>query len=880
MTAASIGAAKGGGYARYLESKTIEPERGDYYLSPAGEPTQAPGRWLASPETLARLGIEGSAVQGRDFIALMEGRHPRSGEWLRPEGAGGGRGGGIDLTFSAPKSVSAIWALGDQAQRRDMEAAHAAAVSEAVAHLTRTVPTVRRRHGGQVVEENARDVVAAEYRHTTARGVLEGDAPDPQMHSHVVITSAIREDGRIVAASSRPIFRSAREVGAYYRSALAHELGQRGYPIEAGTGKNGRYFEIAGVPRGLLDAFSARSREVARAAERFRAKWGRAPERGELRQLKLENRKAKMLHTRTDLQKAWNEKAAPFDFSGDQPLRPEAARGPGLQRALEDRVEERLTERAATFTPGEFRAVLLEQSVGELSPREALAFSRAMIAERRVLPLEGGSMTTLAVRAREQAIERRFSEFAQAAGREVGERVRKAASDQVAERIGGRLSDEQAHALQVITGPERAGILVGPAGTGKGVVIDAAARAEQLTGRQTLGIAVSGSTAQRLGQDSPALGGQTLTLDALVVRVERSQLDVNEHTTIYFDEAGMADTSRLDRLTEMVERTGAKLIGIGDGAQLPSIGAGGMFDRLAKLAPSAQLSNVRRTLDPAEQRAWADLRAGRSDRAMAHYLAQGRLHMADTRDDAIEHAVENWARLTEKHTISEVALISDASNKEIARLNARAQHYRGERGELGDLEVEVPGVHYGIRQGDRVAMIDQHHQRGAERIENGSRGEVLDVTPAGEVLIEFDVTGQWRTLAGDDLASVRLGYAQHIHRAQGATVTRTLVVTGGWQTSKEPSYVEASRARQGTDWYVSREDLGVEGHDSDRIQRLAANMRRSHAQTPSLAHPELPDPEWGPGYRRPIAPSRSRLPGLARLIHRIATPQRAPERSR
>ncbi|HEX4836967.1 MAG TPA: hypothetical protein VFV03_00360, partial [Solirubrobacteraceae bacterium] len=62
MTAAIIGAGKGGGYARYLEGKTVVPERGDYYLSPEGEPTQAPGRWLASPETLARLGLEGEAV--------------------------------------------------------------------------------------------------------------------------------------------------------------------------------------------------------------------------------------------------------------------------------------------------------------------------------------------------------------------------------------------------------------------------------------------------------------------------------------------------------------------------------------------------------------------------------------------------------------------------------------------------------------------------------------------------------------------------------------------------------------------------------------------------------------------------------------------------
>jgi ATP-dependent exoDNAse (exonuclease V) alpha subunit len=366
-----------------------------------------------------------------------------------------------------------------------------------------------------------------------------------------------------------------------------------------------------------------------------------------------------------------------------------------------------------------------------------------------------------------------------------------------------------------------------------------------------------------------------------VASVEHGRLRVDEHTTIYLDEAGMADTSRLQRLTEVVERTGAKLVAVGDSAQLPSIGAGGMFDRLAQIAQAAQLSNVGRTLDPAEQRAWADLRAGRSDRAMAHYHSRGRLHMAESRDEAIEHAVKEWARLTRTHPIDEVALISDASNKEIARLNARAQHHRAERGELGDVEVPVPGVHYGVRQGDRVTLIDQHHQPGEERIENGSRGRVLGITPAGEVRVEFDVTGHRRALAGEDLANVRLGYAQHIHRAQGATVTRTLVVTGGWQTSKEPAYVEASRARNGTDWFVNRDDLGVEGHDTDRIERLAASMRRSHAQTPSLAHPELPHPDYGPGFDRPIGPSRSRLlPGIARAVHRVARPERTPEPTR
>ena len=227
---------------------------------------------------------------------------------------------------------------------------------------------------------------------------------------------------------------------------------------------------------------------------------------------------------------------------------------------------------------------------------------------------------------------------------------------------------------------------------------------------------------------------------------------------------------------------------------------------------------------------------------MARYLAKGRLHVSDSRDEAVERAVESWAALTEVLPVTDVALISDASNTEIARLNARAQHYRAMRGELGEREVNLPGVHYGIRAGDRVATVSQYFVPGERRVENGSLGVVLEVSAVGAALVEFDTHGQLLTLAGEDLAGIRLGYAQHIHRAQGATVNRTLVVTGGWQTSKEPAYVEASRARHGTDWFVSREDLGAEGSDVDRIKRFAANMRRSSRQTPSLELRELREP--------------------------------------
>jgi conjugative relaxase-like TrwC/TraI family protein len=847
MTASSIPASGGGGYARYLESKTVAPERGDYYLTPDGEMAQAPGRWLSDSETLARLGVQvDRPVDGADFIALMDGRHPGTGDWLRPPGAGGGRGGGIDVTFSAPKSVSTVWALADPWQREQIEAAHARAVEQTVLYVRERVPVVRRRYSGQVVEEHAKDVIAAEYRHTTARGVTGAQAPDPQLHSHVVITGAVREDERIVAVASRPIFGSARELGGFYRSQLAHELAGEGYQIRYGTGKDGRYFELAGVPQTLLDDFSGRSREVARAAERFRARYGRAPERGELRGLALENRRAKQPTTRADLQRAWAETGRRHGFGPGEALRLlEGSERVGRSGSVEDRIEAHLTAHHAIFDARELRAVALEQTAGQMPPDIALGIAREMVRNRRILTLEGDRLTTLAVRAQEQAIERRATALARQAGRDAGERARADAVREVAERIAAPLSPEQLKALEAVTGPERLGVLIGPAGTGKGVVIDAAARAEQHAGRTTIGIAVSGSTAERLGADSPALAGRTLTLDSLVARDRAGSINVDQATTIFLDEAGMTDHYRLDALTKLVERSGAKLIAVGDGRQLPSIGPGGMFDRLALHAPTAELQDVYRTKDPAEQWAWQALRAGEPERAMAHYILRNQLHFQDTRDEAGEAAVQRWHTLAQQHGLREVALIADASNQEVDRLNARAQHLRARHGELGHHQLQHPDRHYPIHQGDLVAFTSQHRPPGQPRIENGTRGEITAIHPHG-VGIALDGSDRHINLATEDLGSVRLGYAQHVYRQQGATVQRSVVLTGGWQTSKESAYVEATRARHGTDWYLARDQLGLEGQDPNRVRRLAEHMRNSRAQVPSVALRVPAHADWTP----------------------------------
>ena len=389
MTAASIGAAKGGGYARYLESKTVEPERGDYYLSPEGEPTQAPGRWLAAPDTLARLGIEGEAVDGPDFIALMEGRHPRTRRWLRPEGAGGGRGGGIDLTFSAPKSVSAVWALGDESQRRDIEDAHAAAVSEAMAHLTETVPTVRRRYGGAgrrgARHGAGRRRVPAHDRARRDRGRRAGPAATQPRRCHERGPRR-RADRRGRLPADLPVRARARRVlplGARARARTARLRDRARAPASrAATSRS----PASAWPAGCLLGAQPRGRAGSGALPREVGPGARA--RGAAHSSSSRTARRRCSSPGATCRRAWSETAARFDFAGDR--RAAAARtrrataagacARGSRRGAPDRA--RRDVRAGRVARGAARAVR----------RRTLARARrsrsrdAMIAERRVLP--------------------------------------------------------------------------------------------------------------------------------------------------------------------------------------------------------------------------------------------------------------------------------------------------------------------------------------------------------------------------------------------------------------------------------------------------------------------------------------------------------------
>jgi conjugative relaxase-like TrwC/TraI family protein len=821
------------GYAAYL---TASAQRGDYYVG--GELEGEGGYWHGSPVALGELGLDpGRAVRRGELVALMEGRSPRTGDPVRRVGGDGSRVAGIDVTFSAPKSVSALWAVSSSYRRAQIEVAHRRAVASALARIEREVPVVRRREQRVLRQEPARSLVAAEFVHTSSRLTRDQErdgVPDPQLHSHVLVLAAERHDRSFAAVDSRELFRSARVNGAWYRAALAYELGELGVRAHGRTGRDGKYFEVAGVPSELVSRWSRRSEVIERAAREFRERYGRAPRGGELGGLTVATRGTKTVAAEVDVSAAWRGVAEEYGLNKERANALFGDRAIHEQRDVRADLLADVTRERSMVEQRVLDARALELVAGSERPERAREHIDVLSRSGELVELEGGLFTTRELRELER---RTLATLADRTTDRVGvvtEQARETAVEHAQDRLGASLSGEQNEALEVVTGPGGVVTLLGEAGTGKGVVLGAAAEAWERDGYHVIGIAVAGAAAQRLSTDAGI--GESMTADSLLRRAQDGRLELDSRSVIVFDEAGMADSRRLAKVVETARAADAKLVLAGDHAQLSSIGAGGLFSEVQERVPSARLTEVHRANHEWERQAWGDLRRGDAERALAAYQAHYRLHLEDTRTDAGERMVSDWAATTKAHPAERVVMLTDASNHELDRLNQQAQQQRIDRGDLGQHQVELPDRPYGLRAGDEVLFSAQHRVSGERRVENGTRGNVLRVDDqANRVLIGTEEpTPRQVNVEQSELDRLRLAYAQHVYKAQGMTADRALVLTGGWQTDRERAYVALSRAREQTHIYVARDELGHQGIDNDRVGRLAERISHSNAQETSI----------------------------------------------
>jgi conjugative relaxase-like TrwC/TraI family protein len=225
----------------------------EYYLALAQEDyyvggVEPPGLWWG--RGAERLGLLGLVVK-ETLRLLFDGFHPDTKAPLvqNPDKT---RRPGFDLTFSAPKSVSILWAL--VPERRDIiEACHEGAVKEALGYLEDTAAFTRRGKGG--IYRVPVSLVAALFEHGTSRAL------DPQLHTHCLILNVgVSEDGRTATLDGRALFQAKMEAGHRYQSALARSLTQElGLSV---TFHPKGYFSLEEVPQALLQEFSKRRHAI------------------------------------------------------------------------------------------------------------------------------------------------------------------------------------------------------------------------------------------------------------------------------------------------------------------------------------------------------------------------------------------------------------------------------------------------------------------------------------------------------------------------------------------------------------------------------------------------------------------------------------------
>jgi len=290
----------------------------DNYYTREGEP---PGRWAGRGAD--QLSLDGPVTR-HEFEAALMGRDPKTGlELVARGGRENTHSAGWDMTFSAPKSVSVLWALSSEQDRQIIEAAQRNAVLKATKYLEQNAAWARRGKGGRIRERTA-GILTAQFDHHTSRDL------DPQLHTHTFIFNlAPRPDGSWGAIISKELYLAQKQAGLEYRNELATGLEREGVALER-TAEN---FRVAAIPREVEQAFSKRREAITEAAKAHGYSTPRGMELATLR-----TRGAKEKTETKELFSAWREEAKAFGFE----LNSEKIRTPALSLERQIRSQSRI----------------------------------------------------------------------------------------------------------------------------------------------------------------------------------------------------------------------------------------------------------------------------------------------------------------------------------------------------------------------------------------------------------------------------------------------------------------------------------------------------------------------------------------------------------
>ena len=779
---------------------------------------------------------------------------------------------GFDFTFSIPKSASVLWAVADAGTQALIANAHHAAVAEVVAFMEREVAATRMGatgRSGAVAQVDVAGLIATAYDHYDSR------AGDPHLHTHVVVSNKTMTvlDGKWRSLDGRPLHAATVALSELHEAVFADHLTRMfGMTWEArDMGKNRNpAWAISTVPERLVMEFSTRARhidvETDRLIETYVAEHGRRPAPAVLMKLRaqatLTTRPEKQVRSLADLTTEWRQRTgrllgidaarwARTVTSNHAPLLLRADDVPlDLIAGLGQSVVEMVGEKRSTWRRWNLTAEAARQTMGyrfaSTVDREAvvgLIVDAAETASLRLTPPEPVTSPIVFQRPDGTSVFRPkhstvfSSELLLAAEDRLLERARTTTGPTVAlttieritakpDREGRMLGPDQADALAKVAVSGRiVDILVGPAGAGKTTAMNGIRRAWEAEhgAGSVVGLAPSAAAAQVLADD---LGIPTENTAKWWHNRLATGGTFQTGQLVIVDEASLAGTLSLDRITNRAADAGAKVLLVGDYAQLQSVDAGGAFSLLVRDCDDPpELVDVHRFVNEWEKTASLRLRHGHTD-VIDAYIEHDRIRGGGTKE-MIDAAYTGWRADMQAGRRS--LMVTD-SNDAVAALNARAR-----------TDLILDGTVHGAREaelcnGARAAVGDAVITRRNDRrlrtsrswVRNGDRWTITDVRDDGSVAARR-VGKKWGTviLPAEYVANdLDLGYAVTSFRAQGITTDTSHVLVDPTMT-RENLYVALTRGRESNRAYVAvdKTDPSHEGpHPGDNTEATARSV--------------------------------------------------------
>lgn len=770
---------------------------------------------------------------------------------------------GFDFTFSVPKSASALWAVADAGTQALIGEAHHAAVAEVVAFMEREVAATRSgatAGDGAVAQVDVTGLVATAFDHFDSR------AGDPHLHTHVVISNKVQTafDGKWRSLDGRPMHAAAVALSELHEAVFADHMTRTfGFEWEArdmGRDRNPAW-AIRSVPEELIQEFSTRARHIDAEKDRLISEYvtrhGRQPSTATIIKLRaqatLATRPEKEVRSLADLTAEWRTRATGVlgqDATGwartitdnDKPLLLRADDVPlDAIGELGQSVVEVVGEKRSTWRRWNLMAEASRQTMGwrfaTMHDREAAVAMIADAAEQASLRLTPPDLTTSPAGFRRVDGSSVFrpkhstvfsSELLLAAEDRLLDRSRTmtaptvpvATVDKITARPdaeGRMLGEDQADALMKVAVSGRVlDVLVGPAGAGKTTAMSALRRAwEKEHGEgSVVGLAPSAVAAQVLADD---LGIATENTAKWWQNHLVHGEDFRAGQLVIIDEASLAGTLSLDRITHLAERAGAKVLLVGDHAQLQSVDAGGAFGLLVGDRDDApELVDVHRFTHEWEKTASLSLRHGRTQ-VIDTYLDHDRIYDGDA-EAMTDAAYTAWRTDRERGLIS--VLIAETRD-DVSALNQRARADLILDGTLKPgREVDLnDGTIAGVGDTIITRRNDRRLRSGKTWVRNGDTWTITGIRDDGSITIRK--TG--RRFGGSIVLPaayvadhVDLGYAVTAHRAQGVTVDTAHVLVEP-TTTRENFYVAMTRGKHSNRAYVilDRPDEHPHPHPGD-----------------------------------------------------------------